>query len=183
MSNWLNDLALAEPKRHVNASPPMRSTSTRPRSCTGHHRFRANAPDRALVNPARSASVRSSTAPTWDTTPVPSAVTRKSLDHAVDCTRRCLPRRDPCRCRNHKFPSQDRHFCLSTRRTTAHPGDHRESPRLEILGLMGAIGEQLGLAYAAEQDVQRLLVTRANGSRSTSASFRAPWPRRVRTLC
>jgi hypothetical protein len=36
----------------------------------------------------------------------------------------------------------------------------REANRLlEIHGLMGAIGEQLGLAWTAEQDVQRLHLT------------------------
>lgn len=39
----------------------------------------------------------------------------------------------------------------------------REPNRLvELHGLMGAIGEQLGLAYAAEQDVQRLRSTSGN---------------------
>ncbi|MFE9658371.1 SMI1/KNR4 family protein, partial [Micromonospora sp. NPDC006431] len=33
---------------------------------------------------------------------------------------------------NHKFPLQGRHFRSSTRRRTAHPGDHHESPRLEL---------------------------------------------------
>ena len=43
---------------------------------------------------------------------------------------------------------------------------HHKPPRelnrlLEVHGLMGAIGEQVGLARTAEQDAQRLLATRA----------------------
>ncbi|MFI7511800.1 hypothetical protein ACIBSS_33845, partial [Micromonospora aurantiaca] len=33
---------------------------------------------------------------------------------------------------NHKFPLQGRHFRSSTRRRTAHLGDHGESPRLTL---------------------------------------------------
>src|SRR3954453_21350073 len=52
---------------------------------------RASAPDSASVSPARSARIRSSAVPTCDTTPVPSAVTRKSFAHAVDCTSEVPP--------------------------------------------------------------------------------------------
>jgi hypothetical protein len=45
----------------------------------------------ASVRPARSAGIRNSAAPTCDTTPVPSAVTRRSFDHAVDRTSEVPP--------------------------------------------------------------------------------------------
>jgi len=66
------------------------SVNTRPRSCTGKKPGLVNTRDRP---PVRSASIRSPTTPTMPTTPLPSAVTRKSFDHPVSShTSRVPPR-------------------------------------------------------------------------------------------
>lgn len=110
--------------------------STRPLSGTRHRPRRASPADNAPVRPDRSASIRSKAAPTCDTTPAPSGDPqilrprrrlRQVIRQAGVAPRKCLPGREPCRCRNHKSPLPERRFRPSTRRTIPQDSDHHRS--------------------------------------------------------
>ncbi len=66
-------------------------TSATPRSTTGNRPGRASAGMSAAVSPARSASLRSSTAPACPSRPSPSPVTVSAWSHRVSCMTKSAP--------------------------------------------------------------------------------------------
>jgi Transposase DDE domain len=135
------------------------SASTPSRSRPGQQPLRLIACDRTLDRPTRSANVRSSTAPTCDTTPVASAVTRTSFDQAVDCTLRAAPFRDrPCSLRH--MPDGPRNLSTYTKQAGLHGGSGYPMLRLVALVACGTrtlIDAVFGPISTGEHDYTRRL--------------------------
>ena len=104
-------------RRRRPASPPGPAAPPRPDDGAG----RLGRQPSALVSPSRSASSRSSAAPAWPTTPVPSVVTSNRDGELVACTRKVPSLSRDCDLQTAAFSLLERAPCVISSIRHPHP--------------------------------------------------------------